>query len=48
MACKVNSKTFILTPIAQKAIHLLTDFTQLNCEVLNAETTSYSFLYYLV
>lgn len=44
VTCKVNSKTF-WTPIA---IHLLTDFTQLNCEALRAMTMFYSFLYFLI
>lgn len=34
----MTSKTFILTPTAQNATHLPTDFTQLIYEALNSET----------
>lgn len=40
MTCKVNSKTFILTPFAQSAIPSPTDFAQPNGEAQRAETMS--------
>ena len=48
MTCKMTSKIFILIPIAQDAVHLLTDFTQLNCQALSAETALTYFLYCLI
>lgn len=44
MTSKVNSKTFILTPIAQNATHLPTEFTQLDDEASNSETMHFIFL----
>ena len=44
MTCKMNSKIFILTPIAQKAVHLLTDFTQLS----SLECGDYTYLLFVL
>ena len=44
MACKRNSKIFILTPIAQNTVHLLTDFTQLS----SLECRDYTYLFFLL